>query len=61
MIECHPIASYAHGCYVTSMNKKQRQAYMDSEGGGGGCVALSKPSNYSFALTSMSFRDLSLL
>ena len=26
-----------------------------------GCVALSAPSNYSFALTSMSFRDLPLL
>ena len=23
MIERHPIASYAHGCYVTSMSKKR--------------------------------------
>ena len=23
MIERHPIASYAHGCYVTSMSKNQ--------------------------------------
>ena len=22
MIECHPIAPYTHGCYVTSMSKK---------------------------------------
>ena len=41
--------------------EKQRQAYTDSEYGYCGCVALSKPSNYSFTLTSMSFRDLPLL
>ena len=41
--------------------EKQRQAYTDSQCGYCGCVALSQPSNYSFALTSMSFRDLPLL
>ena len=38
----------------------QRQAYTDSQCSLCGCIALSKPSNYSFALTSMSFRDLPL-
>ena len=41
--------------------EKQRQAYTDSQRGFCGCVELSKSSNYSFALTNMSFRDLSLL
>ena len=41
--------------------EKQRQAYTGSQCGFCGCVALSEPSNYSFALTSMSFRDLPLL
>ena len=27
MIERHPIASYAHGCYVTSMSKKELHRY----------------------------------
>ena len=39
---------------------KQRQAYTDPQCGFCGCVELSK-SSYSFALTSMSFRDLPLL
>ena len=37
--------------------EKQRQAYTDSQCGFCGRVALSEPSNYSFALTSMSFGD----
>ena len=41
--------------------KKQRQAFTDSQCGFCGCVALLEPSNYSFALTDMSFRDLPLL
>ena len=42
--------------------EKQRQAYTDSHCGFCGCVALSnKSSNYSFARTNMSFRDLPLL
>ena len=44
-----------------SRKEKQRQAYTGSQCGFCGCVALSEPSNYSFALTSMSFRDLPLL
>ena len=44
-----------------SRKEKQRQAYTDSQCGFCGCVALSEPSNYSFALTSMSLRDLPLL
>ena len=39
----------------------QRQACADSQCSFCGCIALSKPSNCSFALTSMSFRDLPLL
>ena len=35
--------------------EKQRQAYTNSQCGYCGCIALSKPSNCSFALTSMSF------
>ena len=34
MIERHPIALYAHGCYVTSMSKNERdfpQTKLDSE------------------------------
>ena len=29
MIERHPIAFYAHGCYVTSMNKKESRVSKD--------------------------------
>ena len=47
--------------FLTFRKEKQRQAYIDSQCGFCGCVALSEPSNYSFALTSMSFRDLPLL
>ena len=35
MIERHPIAFYAHGCYVTSMSKKGRQTDWYCGGGGG--------------------------
>ena len=41
--------------------EKQRQAYTDPQCGFCGCAELSKSSNYNFALTSMSFRDLPLL
>ena len=45
-----------------SMERKSKDsAYTDSQCGFCGCVALSEPSNYSFALTSMSFRNLPLL
>ena len=44
-------------CFTHSFKEKQRQACRtDSQCGFCGCVALSKPSNCSFALTSMSFR-----
>lgn len=39
---------------------KAKVGRTDSQRGFCGCVALSKPSNYSFALTSMSFRDFNL-
>ena len=41
--------------------EKAKTGYTDSQCGFCGCVALSKPSNDSFAFTSMSFRDLPLL
>ena len=47
--------------FVSIQKEKQRQACTDSRCGFCGCVTLSKPSNYSFALTRMSFRDLPLV
>ena len=55
------VASFTRPPVVETRKEKQRQAYTGSQCGFCGCVALSEPSNYSFALTSMSFRDLPLL
>ena len=49
--------TYIEAATIRPAEEKQRQACTDSQCGFCGCVALSKPSNYSFALTSTFLRD----